>query len=69
MQHLTVNASIILFFSTLAIGQNPDDFKYKGSFDPAANKIRNNFQFNGYTNHWHDITLYDIKYRNLITIR
>jgi hypothetical protein len=65
MKHLIINASIVIFFSTLTNAQNLDDFRYKGSFDPGTNKIRNDFQFNGYTNHWHDIYRDDIRYGNL----
>ena len=65
MKHLILNASIIFFFSTLAVTQNLDDFKFKGSFTPAANIIKNDFQFNGYTNHWNNSYRDEIRYGNL----
>jgi hypothetical protein len=65
IKHLIVNASLIFFFNTLIIAQNLEDFKFKGSFTPVTNIIKNDFQFNGYTNHWHDIYNDEIRYGNL----
>lgn len=65
MKHFVLNASIILFFSTLARSQNLMDFTFKGSFNPDANITNSDFKFNGYTNHWHDIYNKEIRYGNL----
>ena len=48
-----------------ATAQNLDAFKYNGSFQPEQNKVTSQFQFNGYTNHWHDIYREQIRYGNL----
>jgi len=46
-------------------GQGLDDFKFAGSFRPEENSVRSDFQFNGYTNYWHDIYRKWIRYGNL----
>jgi hypothetical protein len=51
-----------------AYGQNPDQYKYSGSFDPAKSEIITRFQFNGYTNYWHDIRHDWVHYGNLFKI-
>lgn len=60
--------SAILFFliSIAANAQNLDDYKYNGSFNPDANVVRSSFQFNGYTNYWHNIYRENIRYGNLL---
>ena len=65
MKHFILSTSIIFFFSGLSIAQNLEDFKFKGSFNPAAIITKSDFQFNGYTNHWHDIYNDEIRYGNL----
>jgi hypothetical protein len=59
---------ILLFFSTgcFVYGQKIGDFKYeKSQSAPADLVIRSEFQFNGYTNYWHD-TYHDwFRYGNL----
>ena len=59
--------SVMLFGITVmtATAQNLDAFKYNGSFQPEQNKLTSQFQFNGYTNHWHDIYREQIRYGNL----
>jgi hypothetical protein len=42
-----------------------DGFKYNGSFYPDKNTVKTNFQYNGYTNYWHDISRDWISYGNL----
>ena len=51
-----------------AYGQNLDSYKYNGSFNPDENAVVTNFQFNGYTNYWHDIYHDWIRYGNLFKI-
>ena len=65
MKLLILNTSIVFFFSTLAFTQSLEDFTYKGALNPAANYIKSDFQFNGYTNHWHNIYRDEIRYGNL----
>ena len=60
---LTVVLSVLL--SITAYSQNLDGYKYNGSFNPAANAVTTHFQFNGYTNYWHDIYRDWISYGNL----
>ena len=49
-------------------GQGLDGFRYNGTFQPDKNMITNQFQFNGYTNHWHNIFREEIRYGNLFKI-
>jgi hypothetical protein len=49
-------------------GQNLDGYQYNGSFNPDENAVTTNFQFNGYTNYWHDISQNWIRYGNLFKI-
>ncbi|HUX96525.1 MAG TPA: hypothetical protein VMV47_12405 [Bacteroidales bacterium] len=49
-------------------GQSLDGFKYNGTFQPDKNMITNQFQFNGYTNHWHNLFREEIRYGNLFKI-
>jgi len=60
MKNSSVNLRIILIALFLigggiAYAQELDDFQYKGNDgSPMNNVVNNNFQFNGYTNHWQD---------------
>jgi hypothetical protein len=65
LKHLTLNAVIILIFCNITSSQNISDFVYKGTFDPSAGSVKTDFQFNGYTNYWHDIYRDEIRYGNL----
>ncbi len=65
-------ANIILIFifvlsvkSPFATAQTIDGFEYKGNTDIGQNIIRSEYQFNGYTNFWHDIYREWIHYGNL----
>ncbi len=60
---LTVVLSALLCGQTFA--QSLDGFKYNGSFNPDENAVTTHFQFNGYTNYWHDIRHDWISYGNL----
>ncbi len=48
--------------------QSLDDFKYNGTSSPEKNSISSSFQFNGYTNYWHDVRNNWIRYGNLFKI-
>jgi hypothetical protein len=61
-------ALALALISGSAYGQNLDSFKYNGSFNPDENAVVTNFQFNGYTNYWHDIYHDWIRYGNLFKI-
>jgi len=50
---------------SLMYAQNLEDYQFKGTFTPEANVVKTNFQFNGYTNYWHDIYRENITYGNL----
>ena len=61
----------ILAFALISIAvnsQNLDGFRYNSSSDPEENVVSNSFQFNGYTNYWHDIRNNWITYGNLFKI-
>ena len=56
---------ILLLFTSFVSeihAQIPDNLISKGSFDPRANAVKTNFQFNGYTNYWHDVYRENITY-------
>jgi 5S rRNA maturation endonuclease (ribonuclease M5) len=62
-------AILLLALTSLAVSaQNLDEYKYNGSFHPEQNAVVTNFQFNGYTNHWHDIYRKYFRYGNLFKI-
>ncbi len=56
-------AALSLFTSVNA--QKAEDFVYKGNSEIAKHEIISGFQFNGYTNYWHDIRHNWIRYGNL----
>ena len=56
---------LLLLFDSTAYSQNLDGYKYSGSFNPSENAVTTHFQFNGYTNYWHDIYRDWISYGNL----
>jgi hypothetical protein len=64
-RHLILNAVLIFAVFSSALSQDIEKFIYRGSFNPDANIIRSDFQFNGYTNHWHNIHRDEIRYGNL----
>lgn len=64
-------AGILLAFSLISgivVAQSFDDFTNKGSTDVQGNIVRSSFQFNGYTNYWHNIYREWIHYGNLYKI-
>ena len=46
--------SLLILTGSIAYAQKLDDFEYRGSGKPAQNPVINEYQFNGYTNHWHN---------------
>ena len=63
--------SILLAFcwlSQLSFAQSLDDFSFRGSTDVNENIVRSAFQFNGYTNYWHNIYREWIHYGNLFKV-
>ncbi len=65
MKHLISGASVYLFLCNTAVSQDIGEFVYRGSFNPSEKSIKSDFQFNGYTNYWHDIFNNEIRYGNL----
>jgi hypothetical protein len=59
---------VLLLAGSTANSQNLDGFKYNGSFSPDKNAVTTEFQFNGYTNYWHDSYRKWIRYGNLVKI-
>jgi hypothetical protein len=66
--HCVLTILMLFFISSAAIAQNLDDYKYNGAFNPEENAVTTNFQFNGYTNYWHDIYREKIRYGNLFEL-
>ena len=64
-KHFISNAILIFIICNTALSQNLENFLYRGSFNPDATIIKSDFQFNGYTNHWHNIHRDEIRYGNL----
>ncbi len=58
---------LLLFsFSSVTFGQQLSGFKYNSDEQPLSDKtIHNEYQFNGYTNYWHDIYSNWYRYGNL----
>jgi 5S rRNA maturation endonuclease (ribonuclease M5) len=67
-KYCALPALALALISGIANGQNLDGYKYNGSFNPDENAVTTNFQFNGYTNYWHDIYRDWIRYGNLFKI-
>jgi hypothetical protein len=57
-----------VLLSNSARSQNPGNFKYNGTFNIERSSICDSFQFNGYTNYWHDVRNNWIRYGNLFKI-
>ncbi|MCD6598167.1 MAG: hypothetical protein J7L04_10790 [Bacteroidales bacterium] len=69
---MTKSSKIGLFFMIFGLisinleAQNLDNFKYGGGeVQPSENIVQNEFQFNGYTNYWHDTYSSWYRYGNL----
>jgi hypothetical protein len=70
MEHYLKNkfyliALLLVFYSGVTLAQDLNEFKFKGSFDPGENAVRSDFQFNGYTDYWHDSYQNWTRYGNL----
>jgi hypothetical protein len=67
--HYAVFLSFHLFFMALisnsTIAQNLEEYTYNDMFHPVENAVYTDFQFNGYTNYWHDTYAKWIRYGNL----
>jgi len=70
--HLTnfLNPFIIglVLLCNAGISQNPNEYKTIVSLHPGENAITSEFQFNGYTNYWHDIYREWTRFGNLFKI-
>ena len=58
-------ALIFFLVAGTANGQHLNDYSFKGAFNPLANSVRNEVQFNGYTNYWHNDYREWVRYGNL----
>jgi hypothetical protein len=63
-----LTALFFVFTGSTVFSQNLDGYKYNGSFQPDKNRVTTSFQFNGYTNYWHDIYREQIRYGNLFRL-
>ena len=59
---------LISVSGNLVLAQDLDGYRINGSFNPKNNTVKTEFQFNGYTNYWHDIYREEIQYGNLFKI-
>ena len=66
--HSFLTVLALALSSSIVSAQNLDIYKYNGSFNPDKNAVTTNFQFNGYTNYWHDISNDWVRYGNLFKI-
>lgn len=55
----------IVLFSSLVRAQKLDDFQYSGPKETINNIVTTEYQFNGYTNYWHDTYSSWHRYGNL----
>ncbi|MEY3052026.1 MAG: hypothetical protein RLY31_1811 [Bacteroidota bacterium] len=69
LSYVTVMAAVLFAFSVHG-QQLPGNYRFEGSSQGGilANIVRQNIQFNGYTNHWHDSYRQWIRYGNLFKI-
>jgi hypothetical protein len=66
--YLIVTAIVFVFAGNAILAQDLDNYKFNGSFRPNENAVTTEFQFNGYTNYWHDLYRKWIRYGNLFKI-
>jgi hypothetical protein len=64
-KHLILTSIFLSFIIFYSNAQNLDNYKFIKSFNPDKNAISTNFQFNGYTNYWHDFSNEQVRYGNL----
>ena len=68
MRSITIPTLLLIFglSSVILKAQELDEFKFHGvDFTPLNNVVRNEFQFNGFTNYWHDTYTHWYGYGNL----
>ena len=58
----------LVLLCNAGISQNLDEYKFTGSLHPDENAMTSEFQFNGYTNYWHDIYREWTRFGNLFKI-
>jgi hypothetical protein len=58
-------ALLFILISRITLAQDLEGYRFSGSFNANENSVRTGFQFNGYTNYWHDIYHTWIRYGNL----
>jgi hypothetical protein len=63
--YIILVALILLTAGGTALAQDINNYKFNGTFYPAENAIRTDFQFNGYTKYWHDTYRQWTRYGNL----
>ena len=66
--YFIIIALVFVMAGNSAIAQNFDDYKFNGSFQPEGNAVKTDFQFNGYTNYWHDTFKDWTRYGNLFKV-
>ena len=67
--HVLSSLLLMVALCSFSFGQSLDDYKYKGNTLPEADQmVQSRFQFNGYTNYWHNIYRKWYQYGNLYKI-
>ncbi len=64
-KHFVLVAWFLTLLSNETFAQELDEFICKGSFHPDINLVNSGFQFNGYTDYWHDTYRTWARYGNL----
>jgi hypothetical protein len=67
-KHCAILVLVLAWISGISNAQDLGDYQYKDSFRPGENAVTSDFQFNGYTNYWHDVSNNWIRYGNLFKI-
>jgi hypothetical protein len=66
LKNLCIQTVLLLVLcNSIMYAQNLDDCRFNGSFHPDENLVHTDFQFNGYTDYWHDLSQRWIRYGNL----
>ncbi len=65
LKYRTLFISIFFVIAIHSTAQKLNDFTFKGLSNPQENIIRDEVQFNGYTNHWHNDYKEWFRYGNL----
>ena len=64
-KHFVLVPWFLALLSNETFAQELDEFTCKGSFHPDISRVNSDFQFNGYTDYWHDIYRTWSRYGNL----